>query len=159
MRRSAMTFYFAVAACGVAAADAQAASVKEVFEKYGLIGTYAWDCSRPPSGDNNWYFVNRLIDADHVQRDYMTGPTTRLWFSIIDKATELKPNEIVISGKITGRIAGSTVDGQSSDGVWRIEANRMQQWSGTVAGKPIIANGKQISTGREIPWLNKCGAR
>src|SRR6266496_3071655 len=33
----------------------QAPSVPEVFQKYNLIGTFAWDCSKPAS-PNNLYF-------------------------------------------------------------------------------------------------------
>src|SRR5580704_4242745 len=88
----------AVSATILAASSAHAASVKEIFEKYNLLGTFAWDCTKPPSADNNWYFVNRLMDADHVQRDFMSGPTTRAWFLILDKAAETSANEISVSG-------------------------------------------------------------
>jgi hypothetical protein len=78
-----------LAAIASVASAAQAASVKEIFEKYGLLGNFAWDCSKPPSPDN-WYYVNRLIDADHVQRHLMTGPTTRQWVAVFDKALRIK---------------------------------------------------------------------
>jgi dienelactone hydrolase len=134
--------------------SAQAASIKEIFEKHNLLGTFAWDCTKPPNADNNWYYVNRLIDADHVQRDFMTGPTTRQWVTVFDKASELKPNEVMASGQITGRLAGRTVENAPVDGVWRIEQNRIQQWASTLQGKPLIVNGRL--NGRELPWLNKC---
>ena len=59
----------AISAVRVPAAWAQSGSVKVLFEKYNLLGTFAWDCARPASRENNLYYVNRLIDADHVQRD------------------------------------------------------------------------------------------
>jgi hypothetical protein len=62
------------------------APIEDLFLRHGLLGIFAWDCSKPASGNNNWYFVNRAIDADHIQRDYMTGATTRAWYGIIDKA-------------------------------------------------------------------------
>jgi hypothetical protein len=58
---------------GLADARAQDGSAKAIFEKYSLLGTFAWDCSKPPSAQNNWYHVHRLIDPDHVQRDYSGG--------------------------------------------------------------------------------------
>ena len=79
----------------------------------------------------------------------MSGPTTRDWVVTIDKAVELKPNEIAISG---------TRDGQPTNGVWRIEQTRMRQWEATVDGKKVIAEGRFVSSGTEWPWLNKCGA-
>jgi hypothetical protein len=113
----------------------QAASIKDIFEKYDLLGTFAWDCSRPSSA-NNWYYVNRLLDADHVQRDLMTGPTTRQWVTVLDKASELKLNEVMVSGWITGALEGSAVENEPVDGVWRIERNRMQQWTSTFQANP-----------------------
>jgi hypothetical protein len=127
---------------------AQAASIKEIFEKHNLLGTFAWDCTKPASADNNWYFVNRVMDADHVQRDFMTGPTTRAWFTILDKATEQNANDIYVSG---------TRDGKPTDGVWRVEQNRMLQWDATQDGKKIIAAGKWVNSGKAMPWLNRCG--
>ena len=132
----------------VVGSPAQAASIKDVFEKHGLLGTFAWDCSKPASGDNNWYFVNRVIDADHVQRDFMTGPTTRTFYSILDKAEERSANEIYVGG---------TRDGEPTDGIWRLEQNRMLQVEATQGGKKLISGGKWMATGKEMPWLNRCG--
>jgi hypothetical protein len=122
--------------------------LKAIFEKYNLLGTFAWDCRKPPSHDSNWYFVNRLLDADHVQRDFMIGSTTRSWAAIIDQASESKANEIAWS---------SIRDGQRTVGVWHVYGNRMLQWSATVNGKEIISNGKLVATGKDVPWLYRCG--
>jgi hypothetical protein len=132
----------------LAASSAQAASVKEIFEKHNLLGVFAWDCTKPASGDNNWYFRNRVMDADHVQRDFMSGPTTRAWFVILDKAEERGANEIFVSG---------TQDGKRGEGIWRTEQNRMLQWDTMRDGKKIIAGGKLVTTGKDMPWLNRCG--
>ena len=37
------------AAAILVAPAAQAASVKEIFEEYNLLGIWAWDCSKPAS--------------------------------------------------------------------------------------------------------------
>jgi hypothetical protein len=132
----------------VLAASSAAASVKEIFEKHNLLGTFAWDCTKPPSADNNWYFVNRSMDADHVQRDFMSSPTTRAWFLILDKAAETSANEISVSG---------TRDGKPTESIWRTERNRMLQWDATQDGKKIITGGKWVTTGKDMPWLNRCG--
>ena len=123
-------------------------SVKAVFEKYGLLGTFAWDCSKPASEASNWYYVNRAVDDGHVQRDFMIGPTTRKWASILDTATPLGPHEVFLAG---------TVDGRATTGVWRVEGTRMLQWKAEMDGKTVIEGGKLVSTGRDMPWLNKCG--
>jgi len=136
------------AACLVpSAARAQNGAVKAIFEKYDLLGMFAWDCSKPPDANNNWFFVNRLVDADHVQRDFMNSPTSRAWFAIIDQASETGQGEINVGG---------VRDGARGSSVWRIEKDRMLQWSATQSGKPIISGGRWVATGKDMPWLNKC---
>jgi hypothetical protein len=138
----------ALAATLVGASTVEAASIKDIFEKRGLIGTFAWDCSKPASPDNNWYFVNRVVDADHVQRDYMTASSIRAWYSILDKAEETSTGDIRVSG---------TRDGRPTDGLWRVEQNRMLQVEATQDGKTIISGGKWVNSGKDMPWLNRCG--
>jgi hypothetical protein len=140
---------FASASLAPSAAQAQNGAVKAIFEKYDLLGMFAWDCSKPPDINNNWYFVDRLLDADHVQRDFMNSPTSRAWFTIIDQASETGQGEISVSG---------TRDAGRADGVWRIEKGRMMQWAATQSGKQTISGGRMVSTGKDVPWLNKCAA-
>jgi Bacterial Ig domain len=140
---------FAAASLMPSAAQAQNGSVKAIFEKYDLLGMFAWDCGKPPDANNNWFFVNRLLDADHVQRDFMDSPTSRAWYTMIDRASESGQGEISLGG---------TRDGQRGDSVWRIEKNRMLQWAATQAGKQIISGGRWVATGKDMPWLNKCTA-
>jgi hypothetical protein len=139
----------AAAVIFVAGSSAQSASVKETFEKYKLLGTFSYDCSKP-ADQKNFYYVNRLLDADHVQRDEMNGPTTRSRVIFIDKAEELKPNEIRLNGSIVGGASSVTL-------VWRIEPNRMLQWESTHDGTPIIRNGMFVSTQSKMPFLDRCG--
>ena len=128
--------------------DARAESVKQVFEKYGLIGTWAWNCSKRPDGRNNWVFVNRVVNDNTVQRDYMRTATERGWFAMLTQATPIGPTEV--------RVAG-TRDGKPIDGIWRVERNRMTQWEATQDGKKIVESGRLVGgNGRTLPWLIKC---
>jgi hypothetical protein len=124
-----------------------AASVKEIFEKYGLLGTFAWDCGKPASRQN-FYYVHRLIDTERVQRDAMEGPTTRTFVVVIEQAAELRPNEISVSGMR---------DGKPFSSVYRAEPSRTRVLDATVDGKVEIAGGRFVN-GQEFPWANKCGA-
>jgi|HubBroStandDraft_2_1064218.scaffolds.fasta_scaffold250034_2 hypothetical protein len=143
---------FAVAAATatiLADSSAQAASVKDIFEKYKLLGTFSYDCTKP-ADKKNLYYVNRVVDADHVERDEMIGPETRSRVIMLDKAEELRPNEIKFSGSI--------VDGPSSvTVVWHIESNKMLQWESTHDGKPIVRDGVFLDTQYKMPFLNRCG--
>ena len=123
-------------------------SVKAMFEQHNLLGTFAWDCSKPASPQNH-YFIHRAIDDDHVQRDMMEGPTTRGFVVSVDMAVELKPNEISVSG---------TRDGKPFDSTYRLEANRMLVVESTVDGKVEVAGGR-VPNGGNVPWASKCGGR
>jgi peptidyl-prolyl cis-trans isomerase C len=132
-----------------------AASVKGIFEKYHLLGTFAVDCIKPPGGDN-WYYVHHAIDSDHVQRDFMSGPTSRSWFAIFDRASENGAGEIFVSGQMTGHFYEKELKNQMIDGVLRIGPNLMKTWESTVSGQKTVSAGRQLSTGKEMPWLKKC---
>ena len=129
---------------------ARAESVREVFEKYNLLGAWAWDCGKLPD-KNNWYFINHVVDANTVQRDYMKSTTERGWYAMLTQATPLSPTEV--------RVAGTRDDHIKVDGIWRVEQNRMLQWEATQDGKKTIANGRYIAgNNAELRALNKCGA-
>jgi hypothetical protein len=127
----------AAASTMVTAEPTRAASVQEIFEKYNLLGTFSWDCSKPPSA-NNLYFVHRLLDANQVQRDQMSGQTTRDWVVLVVKASEARPNEILVSGAFTGRLRGRDLESKAASGIWRLEPNRLLQWEGTVDGDKVV---------------------
>jgi hypothetical protein len=131
-------------------------SVKAVFEKYNLLGTFAWDCSKPASMDNR-YYVHRAINTDFVQRDQMSGPTTRDWVARIERAAEVKPNELAVSATFTGRTMGKDLDSKPSSGLWRLEPNRLLQWEATIDGQKVIHDGKLVSNGFQLPWASRCG--
>lgn len=121
------------------------ASVKALFEKHNLLGTFAFDCSKPVSRDNR-YYVHRSLDADRVQRDMMSGPTTRDFSVVFERAAEPRPNEIAVGG---------TRDGQPVESVYRVESTRSRVLESTVAGRKEISGGRFVNGG-ETPWMNKC---
>jgi hypothetical protein len=122
-------------------------AVKALFEKHNLIGTFAWNCDRP-AGVDNQYFVNKLQDPDHVMREHSFGPGKATIKTVIDGIAELGPNEITVSG---------TTGAQPVQGVWRVEPKRMQQLDSIYNGRCLISDGKDVGTGRPMPWLNRCG--
>lgn len=123
-------------------------SVKTVFERHNLLGTFAKDCSQPAKAEENWYFVDSLIDPDHVQRDRMASQTARASRTIIDQAFELTPNEIVVRG---------SADNQATFVLYHVDNKRMVQWEAISGGQPLISKGKWIKTQADMPWLNRCG--
>jgi hypothetical protein len=138
------------AGLGPAPAQAQSGSARAVFEKYDLLGTFAWDCTKP-AGKENRYYVNRPLDNGQVQRDQMSGPTERDWVTIIDKATELRPNEIAVSGLFNMQ--------EPSEAVWRVERGRQLLVEATIGGKKMVSAGRILHSNVDSPWVVKCASR
>src|SRR5207237_9561114 len=70
-----------------------------VFEKYGLLGTWAVDCDSRATPDNN-YQVYRALDDGRVQYDAMDSPTRRTEVGVVESAVEVGPQDIQYTGVI-----------------------------------------------------------
>lgn len=150
-----LTLAVAMALGGVQAQDG---SVKAIFEKYNLIGTFAADCGKPAS-PNNVYYVTRVIDANHVQRDIMEGPTSRARYAIVDKAEALGPNEVRDAGLLSGMLANTNHDRTPVGGVWRVEPNRIRFVEVTIGSQKTVTGGRFVRSNQETRWYNRCGGR
>jgi len=140
----------AVVAASLAAASAHAATVKEMFENHGLLGTFAADCSNPAS-EKTPYIVNRAIDADHIQIDRMVGRPAPQLTAIIDEATESRPNEIVMSSLSGNRRYSLTV---------RVEPERMRTMEMTREdGEKEVVGGRDNGSHADTPWFGKCSMK
>jgi hypothetical protein len=125
----------------------QAATVKEVFEKYQLIGALASDCGKQVDAKNP-YLDNRVIDADHVELDRMVGPTNRESATIVDKAAESKSNELT---------ASASIGDQRYDMVFRVESGRIRVMESTSPnGQTTITGGRATAGNAETPWFRRC---
>lgn len=144
---SALRAFAAAAAMMIVTGTAYSATVKEVFEQYKQLGTFGWDCSKPPSNDNR-YFINRVIDDNHVQRETMVGATERTNTAVVDKAEPLGPNHISVSGKR---------DRQDAEAVWYVEPDRQFALEVSIGGKKVVTGGKLVANGQQIRWTYKCG--
>jgi tetratricopeptide (TPR) repeat protein len=132
---------------GSPAPAAPVVSVKALFDKHGLLGTFSTDCGKPVA-QNNRYFINRAMDDGRVQRDQMSGPATRVYATVFDLGAEVTHDEIALIG---------TREGQAAEVIFHVEANRMRPLEVTVGGRKEVSNGRFVS-GAEAPWLKKCPA-
>jgi hypothetical protein len=130
--------------CATAAAHAQ--SARADFEKLGLMGTHTLDCSQPVS-ESNGYIIYRALDATRVQRDTMTGPTTRMFVSIAESASSTAANEITVTG---------TSDGKKLVYIIKVDGQKHRVWTWTEDGVKSVENGVWTEQKYEMPWLNKC---
>jgi len=139
-----------LAGVGLDPAEAQNGAVKTVFENYNLVGTFAFDCSKP-AGPDNYYFVHRLVDPDHAQRDRMGGAIKRDYVFLIDQALAVSPRRVAIGGR---RVDGSR-KGEPIIEICRVEPNRILTELQTISGAKVIADGR--FNGQPVGWSNRCG--
>jgi hypothetical protein len=138
-----------VALCVIAAAGAQAASVQALFERYGMIGTWAFNCSQSASEQNPYIFY-RVVDPEHVARDTQNNPTDRINASVAEFLVESNPNEVVIVVKTEQGRTNLTV---------RFERKRMRTFQSTRdSGQKVIVNGRFTANDAETLWYSKCGS-
>ena len=136
---------------GAPDAAAQTSAVKSVFENYKLFGIFAFDCSKPVSGEN-YYYVHRMIDPDHAERDRMSGENTRDFVDVIDKAVAIGPDQVRVSGT---RAEGNR-KGEPIEELYRVEANRVTTLEATISGGKVISGG--LFNGHQVPWAYRCPA-
>lgn len=120
----------------------------DIFQKHGLFGSWAVDCTRPPSVANP-HIVYRPIDGGRVQRQISVELGKILDLSTIDSAVEASPTELIVSwqtgeGGITNRILLGT--------------GRMQVQDSTRSnGQKLVVGGRRVTDNIEVPWYQRCG--
>ena len=134
------------ALCGAASPlCAQTPNVKTIFTNYRLLGTYSWDCSKPPDA-NNIYYVLRAIDDGHVQGDRMSSASTRDWVAIMDVAIAWGPTELFTAGER---------DGKRSVTFWNLEPGRIQFQSWPEGSNRVDLTRFPDSVSK-MRWLTHC---
>jgi len=129
-------------------ASGQPQTVQEVMQKYGVIGTFASNCTSPISNQNP-RAVYSVVDANRVQYELLTGAAERASVGVLDAAVEISPNVLGVSylGQ-RGRI----------NIVYRIEGNRLRLWtSSREDGRRLVVDGRYWPEDVETPWLTRCG--
>jgi hypothetical protein len=134
-------------------------AVQDILKRHGLMGTFAEDCTKDPS-DNNQYIVHRVLDAERVERDQMKSRGARSYAALVDNAEELTPNDVAINILITETTITDMKDWRMRL-VTRIDGNRIRLMesgalSGPYAGRTNIFAGRAANGGDETRWLTKC---
>lgn len=137
-------------------------STAKAIEKYNLLGTFAWDCSKPAAISNR-YFVHRMLEGDRLQREQMSGPATRDWVVVIDRIEQPSSTELAVRGMFTGHLRSRTgireIENRPAFGTWRMEPSRFKPWDSVVDNEKTIIDGHFTNGGAEVPWTNKCADR
>jgi len=145
-------FSFLLAACLLAApAAANAQSTQQVLSKFGMLGTWATDCSEP-SGKYNFYAIYAGMSNGNVMRTYYNTPDRKKAYNqyIITRA-------VILPADMLSYTQEGTVNHDRIDVVLRREGNRYQVWSSVKEnGQALVKEGKYPDDGAESPWQTKC---
>ena len=149
-----------VAAAPHSAAPAlPAIALPAIFDRHGLIGTFAEDCAKDPS-DTNQYILHRVLDAAHVERDQLKSRAVRVYAALVDSADEVAANDVGMNMVIMETTIPQLKDLRMRL-VTRVDGNRIRLMqsgalSGPNAGQNNIVAGKTTGGGTETHWLTKC---
>ncbi|HVV63343.1 MAG TPA: hypothetical protein VHD14_16465 [Pseudolabrys sp.] len=141
---------FALALCAPAAA--QEKSVAELFEQFGLFGSWAANCDREPAVDNVRATISRQ-DAGNVVEDDDPGRGYQINRYSIVKAKKVSDEQLSV--EVVYR--PNTKEEQRQEQVWLV---REGSWR-TMMNKPKgerarVKNGIVVGTTIKTPTLRKC---
>ena len=144
MRTILVALFSASSAVVPALADADG----DALRKLDVLGTWAYDCSRP-SGADNAVLIYSVPSADEP-------PLEHLMMGDLDRVTPVTKVILLKDGKV--QWTQPTESGTLTI-VNLIETGRLKTWSSkSDTGEVFIANGK-FAAGDEAPWFNRCDSR
>jgi hypothetical protein len=142
---------FAIAFALALPTIASAQSSRDVLRDFGLLGTWATDCSRP-SGADNFYTVYAGMSNGNVRRTYYNTPDRATPYNvyIITRAIRLPADQL--SYQQTGEANNDKIDV-----ILLKDGNKYKIWSSvTEEGKALVQEGKFPGSGADSPWQAKC---
>ena len=140
------TVHLGVALIVLSAAPALASSDSDAFDRAGILGTWAEDCSKPPSADNYHLIYRAASDGSVSEVQRTTG----------DDARKIRNVQILSDDWLAYSYFNSKDDNKYSI-VTRKQGNRKKSWwSARHDGTALIMNGKFTGSGQDVPWFEKC---
>jgi hypothetical protein len=142
---------FAAAFAIAMPALASAQSAREVLRDFGMLGTWATDCSRPSDSDN-FYTVYAGMSDGRVRRTYYNTPDRAKPYNeyIVTRAIRLPADQLSYQQE-------GTVNHDKIDVILLKDGNKYKIWSSvTENGKALVKDGKFPDSGNESPWQAKC---
>lgn len=142
------TFFASLAAVFAAVAPALADADGDALRKLDVLGTWAYDCSRP-SGTDNAVLIYSVPSADEP-------PLEHLMMGDLERVTPVAKVVLLKDGKVQWT---QPTESGTLTVVNLIESGRLKTWSSKSAtGEVFIADGK-FAAGDEAPWFNRCDSR
>ncbi|MBI3702924.1 MAG: hypothetical protein HY244_03505 [Rhizobiales bacterium] len=137
-----------------APATAGAETVAQTLRQFGLLGTWADDCSQP-AASNNFHTVYRALPNGNVERTYYNAPGKIYNQYVLSRVNRVSADQVFYSQKGgAGRIdvvlivadnRYHVLSSQNQNGIVYVRDGRFTEHAG---------DGK--SAGLESPWQTKC---
>jgi len=132
---------------------AHAQSPRDVMRDFGMLGTWARDCSKP-SDRTNFYAMYVGTANGNVRRTHYNTPDRSSAYSeyIITRVNRLPANQLSYQQE-------GSVDRDQMDVILVKDGNRYKVLSSSVraTGEMLVKDGKYPQDGAESPWQSKCG--
>ena len=136
----------------MAAGAAQATPVQDAATAFGLIGTWASDCSRPASEDNEYTHYSNAPDGS-VSMVYDDGPDVQPNRYTWNQAVLIDQNTLQMDGIFYGdNLAQHTVLQKNDSGQMRVYGNV------DGSGKILVQNGAFTAGPGGPAWVSKCSS-
>ena len=137
----------ALAASMPAVASAQ--SIQQMLSDFGLLGTWATDCSREAASDN--YYTVYRSSSGKVLRTYYDGPGKVYNEYVITQATRLA------NGRLRYVQEGTDSRRLRLEVVVTMDGGRLLVWSSRyVDGEVLVRDGKYTDDGTRVVGQDKC---
>jgi hypothetical protein len=126
---------------------APAQSAADTLRKWGLLGTWALDCSQPPSRQNS-HLTYRATRDGRASHDRAFGDT--------QDANEVLASTIAADGSLTLRVRFPSLSQTREFSFIKGADGRIRAMSNRAGGDYSVKNGKFISNGLPTPWQTRC---
>jgi len=139
----------AVAVAASISTTAGAQSVQKTLSDFGLLGTWATDCSRQAASDN--YYTVYSSSSGRVLRTYYDGPGKVYNEYVITQATRLA------NGRLRYMQEGTDSRRLRLEVVVTMDGGRLLVWSSRyVDGEDLVKDGKYTDDGTRVVGQDKC---
>ncbi len=141
---------FALVPAASGAANAQ--TVAQALKDFGLLGSWANDCSKPPSS-NNYHTLYEPLSNGDARRTYYNAPNKIFSQFVIKRVSRVAADQVLYEQE--GQNDLQFVVLRKTGNRYRVFSNHSR------AGKVYVQEGKYVKDspaphGDETPWQTKC---
>ncbi len=137
-----------------APASASAETARQMLQQFGLIGTWAANCNRPPA-DENIHTVYASLPNDNVQRTYYSAPGKITSKSVLERVKVISSDQLSYRQKNSQGYLDIIL--KKTGNFIRVLSSQNENGTIYVQGGKFTAKvGTGSSAGKESPLQTKC---